>query len=314
MIVWNGLESVPAGSGPFVATIGNYDGVHLGHKRILHEVRSVAAAIGRPSLVVTFDPHPVAVVAPARRPKLLTTRRQKLDAIAAEGIDAVLLVAFDRDVAALDAAAFLSELLLPRIPLAAVRVGHGFRFGRGRAGDLQILERLGGALGFGVAGVPHVDVDGETVSSSAIRAAVEAGEVERAARLLGRPFAVEGSVVRGDGRGRALSFPTANVAVENEAIPRRGVYVTETLALASRHPSVTNVGTRPTFAGGALTVESHLLEFDDDLYGERVEVRFLARLRDERRFESADALADQIARDRAAASAWFQQRLPEPAR
>ena len=158
-----------------------------------------------------------------------------------------------------------------------------------------------------------MEIGGETVSSSAIRSAVEAGDVERAARLLGRPFAVEGRVARGEERGRTLSFPTANVDVENETVPRRGVYVTETVALAARHPSVTNVGTRPTFDGGALTVESHLLDFDEDLYGERVEVRFLARLRDERRFSGPDELADQIARDRAAASAWFQ-RLPEPAR
>lgn len=313
MIVWNGLESVPSGSGPFVATIGNYDGVHRGHRRILDELTALAAATGLPSLLVTFEPHPIAVVAPQRRPKLLTTRRQKLDAIGAAGVDVVLVVAFDERVAALEPEAFLTELLLPRVPLTAVRVGDGFRFGRGRAGDLALLERVGRERGFGVAGVPHVEVDGETVSSSAVRAAVEAGEVERAARLLGRPFAVEGCVARGDGRGRTLSFPTANLAVENEAIPRRGVYVTETLALAGRHPSVTNVGTRPTFDGGTLVVESHLLDFDDDLYGERIEVRFLARLRDERRFSGPGELADQIARDRAAATAWFQ-RLPEPAR
>lgn len=313
MIVWNGLESVPAGSGPFVATIGNYDGVHRGHRRILDEVTSLAARSGGTSLVVTFDPHPVAVVAPSRAPRLLATRRQKLDALAAAGIDAVLVVAFDAATAALDGEAFLAELLLPRVPLAAVRVGAGFRFGRGRGGDLALLERVGRARGFDVAGVAHVTVDGETVSSSAIRAAVESGDVERAAAMLGRPFATEGEVIRGDGRGRKLSFPTANVAVENELIPRRGVYVTEAMVLAARYPSVTNVGTRPTFGGESLVVETHLLDFDDDLYGERIEVRFLARLRDERRFAGMDELADQIARDRAAAAAFFQ-RLPEPAR
>ena len=313
MIVWNGLESVPAASGPFVATIGNYDGVHLGHRRILDAVAELAGKSRRPSLVVTFDPHPLAVVAPARVPKLLATRRQKLDAIAAAGIDAVLVVAFDAATAALEGERVLTELLLPRVPLAALRVGAGFRFGRGRDGDLALLRRVGAERGFDVDGVPHVEVSGETVSSSAIRTAVEAGDVERAAALLGRPFAVEGPVSRGDGRGRAMSFPTANVDVENELLPRRGVYVTETIALASRHPSVTNVGTRPTFGGETLVVETHLLDFDDDLYGERVEVRFLARLRDERRFSGMDELADQIARDRAAASSWFQ-RLPEPAR
>jgi riboflavin kinase/FMN adenylyltransferase len=313
MIVWNGLESVPAGSGPFVATIGNYDGVHLGHRRILDEVTALAAKTRRTSLVVTFDPHPVAVVAPSRMPKLLATRRQKLDAFASAGVDAVLVVAFDAHTAALDGETFLRDLLLPRVPLAALRVGMGFRFGRGRGGDLALLQRVGRERGFDVAGVAHVEVAGETVSSSSIRAAVEAGEVERAAALLGRAFAVEGVVTRGDGRGRTMSFPTANVAVENELFPRRGVYVTETVALAARHPSVTNVGTRPTFGGESLTVETHLMDFDEDLYGERVEVRFLARLRDEKRFSGMEELADQIARDRAAASAWFS-RLPEPAR
>jgi riboflavin kinase/FMN adenylyltransferase len=184
-------------------------------------------------------------------------------------------------------------------------VGSTFRFGRARGGDIRLLQTIGAELGFTVVAVPPVSVEGETVSSSAIRAAIEAGDVARARAFLGRPFAVTGEVVRGEGRGRMLEFPTANVAVENETVPGRGVYVTETLAFASRFPSITNVGVRPTFGGNTLAVESHLIDIDEDLYGERVEVRFLARLRDEATFAGPAELADQIARDQAAAISYF---------
>lgn len=313
MIVWNGIEAVDAALGPFVATLGNFDGVHRGHRAILDAAVSLARRSSLRSVLVTFDPHPLEVVAPARMPQRIQTRRQKLRALDAAGLDAVLFVRFDEQLASLDGETFFRDVLDGKLPLSAVRVGRGFRFGRGRSGDLALLERLGRELGFDVAGVDHVVVDGETVSSTAIRRLVVEGEAEHAAKLLGRPFAVEGFVVRGDGRGRKLSFPTANLHVENELLPRRGVYVTETSVLASRHPSVTNVGIRPTFAGEGLVVETHLLECDEDLYGERAEVRFLARLRDERKFAGPDELADQIARDKAAATAFFQG-LPEPAR
>lgn len=171
---------------------------------------------------------------------------------------------------------------------------------------MKLLSEIGEREGFAVHGVPPVVLDGEMISSSVIRTAIEQGDPELAQRMLGRPYEVTGEVVEGSGRGRGLQFPTANLLVENELLPRAGVYVTETVALASRHPSVTNVGVRPTFGGRVLTVETHLLEFDDDLYTERVEVRFLARVRDEMRFDSAMELADQIARDRAAALSYFQ--------
>ena len=303
--VWNSLDSYPTGRAPIVATIGNFDGVHLGHAAILTSVTAAAKARRTPSLLVTFDPHPLAVVAPSRRPKLLTTRRQKLDALEAAGVDGVLILPFDRELAALTAEAFFGEYLAERLRFAAVHVGRNFRFGRDRAGDLRALEAIGARLGFAVVGVPQIEVGSETVSSSAIRLAVEEGDVARARAMLGRPYALTGEVVRGEGRGRTLEFPTANVRVENEALPCRGVYVTETSVFASRFPSVTNVGVRPTFGGTAMSVESHLIDFDEDLYGERVEVRFLARLRDEMTFEGPAALADQIARDLAAATAYF---------
>jgi riboflavin kinase/FMN adenylyltransferase len=303
--VWNALDAFPTGREPLVATIGNFDGVHLGHQAILVSVTAAAKARAAPSIVVTFDPHPLAVVAPSRRPKLIQTRRQKLETLESSGVDSVLILPFDRELASLTGEEFFGDYLAARLRLAAVHVGRNFRFGRARSGDLAALEAIGRARGFTVVGVPHVEIEGETVSSSAIRSAVECGEVERARAMLGRPYGVTGLVVRGDGRGRRLEFPTANVAVENELLPRRGVYVTETAVFATRFPSVTNVGVRPTFGGTTLTVETHLLDVDEDLYDERLDVRFLARLRDERKFNGVNELADQIARDRAAAHSFF---------
>jgi riboflavin kinase/FMN adenylyltransferase len=306
MRIWNGIDRFVNGPTHVVASIGNYDGVHLGHREILRRVVEDAERRDLASLLVTFHPHPAVVVAPDRSPKHLQTRRQKLDSLAATGLTDLLVLEFTPELAALDGEAFFGKVLEPRIRFAAIHVGDNFRFGRERSGDVTVLRRIGKRLGFEVAGVPAVVIDGKTVSSTAIRRAVEAGKVEEARRMLGRPFALIGEVIPGEGRGADLQFPTANVAVENEMIPAAGVYVTETLALASRFPSVTNVGTRPTFHGKEVTVESHLIDFEGDLYTERVEIRFLARIRDEMRFSSGVELGDQIARDKAAAEGYFE--------
>jgi riboflavin kinase/FMN adenylyltransferase len=306
MNIWNGMESLPDEMSPVVASIGKCDGVHLGHQEIMRRVADEARRQQLPALLISFDPHPTAIVAPDRLPRLIQTRRQKLDCLELTGLTDFLILEFDEALAALDGNQFFTEVLLPKLRFAALFVGENFRFGRDRSGDLALLRELGESEGFEVYGVEPVLLEGEIVSSSAIRRAVEAGNVELAARMLGRPFGLSGEVVEGTGRGRELQFPTANLQVETELLPRSGVYVTETVALASRHPSITNVGIRPTFSGRELTVESHLLEFDDDLYTERVEVRFLARVRDEMKFENPVDLADQIARDRAAALSYFQ--------
>jgi riboflavin kinase/FMN adenylyltransferase len=305
MNVWNSLDAFPTGREPICATIGNFDGVHLGHQAILASVIGAAKSRSAPSLLITFDPHPLAVVAPTRGPKLLQTRRQKLEALEATGLDGLLILPFDRELASLTGEAFFADYLSSRIRFVTIHVGSNFRFGRARGGDVSLLQSLGTRLGFSVVTVPPVTADGEIVSSSAIRTAIEAGDVARARAQLGRVFAITGEIVRGDGRGRSLGFPTANVAVDNETVPRRGVYITETSVFGSRFPSVTNVGVRPTFGGTALAVESHLIDVDEDLYGERVEVRFLARLRDEVKFADAAELADQLARDLAAATSYF---------
>lgn len=305
MNVWSSFDAFPTGREPTFATIGNFDGVHLGHQAILASVTRAARARSAPSLLITFDPHPLAVVAPSRGPKLLQTRRQRLETLEATGLDGVLLLPFDRELAALTGEEFFGTYLAQRLRFAAVHVGNNFRFGRARGCDVEVLKTIGAQMGFSVKIVPPVVVDGELASSSAIRTAIEHGDVESARSMLGRPFAVSGEVVRGEGRGRTIGFPTANIAIDNESIPAHGVYVTETLAFASRYPSITNVGMRPTFGGTSLSVESHLIDVDEDLYGERVEVAFLARLRDERKFAGPAELADQLARDRAAATSYF---------
>ena len=307
MKVWNGLDDLAEERPAVVASIGNYDGVHVGHQAILESAVANAGQRGLVAALITFDPHPLTVVAPDRRPELVQTRRQKLRCLERTGIDEVLIVPFDAALARLEAEAFFDDYLLPRYPLAAVHVGQNFRFGKARRGDVDLLAAIGGRAGFDVECVQAVEVDGRTVSSSAVREALREGDVALAERLLGRPFALTGLVARGEARGRELGFPTANLEPDNMFLPRSGVYLSHVRALAGRHAAMTNVGLRPTFGGERVSVEAHLLDFDQDLYGQRIEVLFLERLRDEQRFDSPQELADQLARDRAATESYFAQ-------
>jgi riboflavin kinase/FMN adenylyltransferase len=309
--IWNGIASFPEGDDRVVASIGNYDGVHCGHQAILRRVTEDARSQDLRSLLITFDPHPAAVLAPERRLRRLQTRGQKLERLEQTGLDDLLILCFDDALAALDGNEFFDQLLGDRLRFAAIHVGENFRFGRGRVGDLDLLRQIGARRRFEVDGVPTVELDGTTVSSSAIRLAVDEGRVESAARMLGRPFQLTGEIVRGAGRGQTLDCPTANLDPENEIIPARGVYVTEAEVLARSFSAVTNVGFRPTFGGDRLVVETHLLDFDDELYDERLDLLFLTRLRDEIRFEDKSALVEQIARDRDATQAYFSERRLE---
>lgn len=306
MNVWYGFDRTPRDLGPLCATIGNYDGVHLGHAAILRAVVARARAENATSVLITFDPHPLAVVAPERRPALLQTREQKLRALEATGLDAVLFVRFTAELARRTGEEFVDAVLASGLPLQSVHVGGNFRFGRDRAGGVDLLRRIGDLRGFEVVEVAPVRIHDRVVSSSAIRRCLADGDVAEAARMLGRPYSLVGEVVPGDGRGRALDYPTANLSTGNELIPARGVYVTEAVLPAARHPAVTNVGTRPTFDGERFLVETHLLEYSGDLYHQEMEIRFLERLRDEIRFAGAAALSDQIGRDLAAATAFFE--------
>lgn len=299
------MEIVPLGasetlrSASPVVAIGNFDGVHLGHQALVRAAVADARACGGAAVVLTFDPHPVRVLAPERAPRTLFTLGQRAEILAALGVDAVAVLGFDASVAALPPEQFARDVLVGKLGARVVVVGERFRFGRARAGDAAHLASLGGELGFRVHTVPAVVLDGLPVSSSRIRKALARGDVDDAARLLGRVFFIDGRVVRGDGRGRSLGVPTANLEVQGETLPAAGVYAGRARAgtPGADWPCVVNLGERPTFGGGTATVEAHLLGFLGDLYGAELRLSFVRRLRDERRFAGEQELVAQIRRD-----------------
>lgn len=285
---------------PVVTTIGNYDGIHLGQQAILRRVVERARSLGVPAAVVTFNPHPLTVVAPERAPRRLYAPAQKRRGLAAADIDVVLEIRFDASVAETPAEDFVRDFLHRRLGVLEVHVGSRFVFGRRQEGDLELLRRLGGELGFAAHGAAEVAFDGAPISSSRIRRAVSEGAVVDARSMLGRPFALRGTIVHGERRGSGLGFPTINLAPEQDLIPARGVYVSEVRFAGQPRqlPAVTNVGVRPTVTAGIDTVvESHILNFASDVYGETVELGFLRRLRDERAFDSVEELRNQIQLD-----------------
>jgi riboflavin kinase/FMN adenylyltransferase len=305
VIVRDALEGLRGLLHDPVATIGNFDGVHRGHQAILARVLERARITGGTGLVVTFDPHPLKVLAPERAPRTIATRRQKLASIESAGIDAVLVLPFDQRLAAVSAGAFVDDYLAKGLNLKEAYVGGNFNFGRGREGNADTLVALCARHGIVAGKVPEILFLGSPVSSSRIRRAVLSGEVELARALLGRPYGIEGIVAHGAGRGAGLGIPTANLVPDNELIPQDGVYVTRALIDGATFPAVTNIGTRPTFEGSPFAIETHLLDVGPDLYGRRVEIAFLARLRQELRFDSVQALVEQIHRDIDRARAFF---------
>jgi riboflavin kinase/FMN adenylyltransferase len=291
-----------------VLTLGNFDGVHRGHQAILGRVVAEARRLGGEALAITFAPHPLAVLRPGQAPPVLTSLHDRLGLIAALGVDAVVLLRFTPAFARLAPEEFVDRFLVARLGAVKLIVGHRVSFGHERRGNAALLETLGRTRGFAVEVIGPVEIDGREVSSSAIRAAVVAGDVRLAAALLGRPHRLSGRVVRGHRRGASLGFPTANVRVRDGMHPREGVYAVVAEVEGARHPGVANLGRNPTFGGGSLTLEVHLLGFDGDLYGRRCAVSFVERLRDEMAFPSAEALAGQIRRDAERARAVLAER------
>ncbi len=306
-----GLDEVPDAWGPSVVTIGVFDGVHRGHQRIVTRAAAAAAGLGLPLVVATFEPHPVEVIRPGSHPRLLCTLRRRAQLLAELGAAAVCVLEFTLEFSRLGPDEFVRTVLADRLHARRVVVGENFRFGHRAAGDLALLAELGEKYDFRAEGVPLLAQDGVTMSSSAIRDLLAAGDVAGAARGLGRPHRVEGVVVRGDQRGRALGFPTANLeTAEHTAIPADGVYAGWLASLdadgheAERWPAAISVGTNPTFDGRHRVVEAYALDRDDlDLYGVHVAVDFAARLRGMVRFDSVDALVGQMRLDVAAARA-----------
>jgi riboflavin kinase/FMN adenylyltransferase len=305
MYRWHGLDDVPDGWGRSVVTIGVFDGVHRGHQRVVGRAVELAAQLQLPVVVVTFDPHPDEVVRPGSHPPFLSSARRRAQLLAGLGTDAVCVLPFNREFSLLSPDEFVRAVLVDRLHAARVVVGEDFRFGHRAAGDVSLLSDLGEKYDFTAEGEPLLADDGVRISSSGIRAQLAAGDVAAAARDLGRPHRVEGVVVRGNRRGRALGFPTANLeTLPHTAIPADGVYAGWLTALGAdgedleRWPAAISVGTNPTFDGTHRTVEAHALDRDDlDLYGSHAAVDFATRLRGQERFASVDDLVAQMRRD-----------------
>ncbi len=294
--VVHGLEGLE--HAPSVVTIGNFDGVHRGHQVLLRRTVHLAADARVRSVAVTFDPHPAAVLRPDAQPPRLQVMEDRIASLGAAGVDVVVVLPFTRELASRTPADFVVEILAGALEAVRVVVGTNFRFGHKAAGNVVTLLELGEQHGYIPEAVTLLEIDGRRISSSAIREHLADGDIQWVARALGRPYLLHGEVVRGDGRGRGIGFPTANLALDEAlAIPATGVYAGHAEVAGERLPAVTNVGVRPTFDGTVRTVEVHVLDLDRDLYGERIGCTFEHRIRAEHRFDGVDALVAQIGRD-----------------
>ncbi len=310
MLVYRGFSrKAPS---PTVLTIGNFDGVHLGHRALLARLRATAANAGLPAAVLTFEPHPREFFAPQAAPSRLSTLREKLELLADDGVDLSYVCHFNSGFAALTADVFIERVLVEALRVRHLIVGDDFRFGARRSGDFALLRAAGAGLGFQVETMPSVTLEGERASSSAVRDALEDGRLEHAARLLGRPYSIDGRVVRGDQLGRQLGFATANIRIKHQKPPLQGVFAVEVKGLpGGPHRGAANLGYRPS--ANQVTrplLEVHLFDFCADIYGAHLNVRFLHKLRDEMKFPDFNALKAQIAADVEAAKAYFQFRDP----
>jgi riboflavin kinase/FMN adenylyltransferase len=293
--------------GHTAVAIGNFDGVHLGHAALLKRLVDVAREADLPATVLTFEPHPREFFTPAAAPARLSTLREKLELLAAHGVEQVMVCRFNESFAALSAPRFIDDVLLGGLHARHLIVGDDFRFGKGRGGDFSMLQAAGRNGGFVVAAMGGVMLDGRRVSSSAVRQALAEGNMEQAAKLLGRPYVIDGLVRQGDKLGRQLGFATANIRIKHNPLPMRGVFAVEVNGLETAAlPGVANLGIRPTVGGSKPILEVHLLDFAGDIYGAHLSVRFVHKLRDEQRFSTLDALKTQIAADALAARAFFK--------
>jgi riboflavin kinase / FMN adenylyltransferase len=308
-MIYRSLAETPDRFGPCAITIGNFDGVHCGHRQILRRVIAVAREEGWKSAVLTFDPHPAKLVAPANAPLLLTTPGERAEIVLGQGIDEILILPFTQQIAALGPEDFVREILVDKLKARAVLVGENFHFGKRAAGDAGALEELGDRYSFETEIVDPVVWRQRVISSTEIRRSIEAGDVSAACRMLGRPYALRGVVVPGEGRGSKQTVPTLNLETTAEVLPKNGVYITRTRDSkgAREWPSITNIGYRPTFDGRSRTIETYLLAALDGAAPEEISVELLRWVRDERKFENAETLKAQILRDVNRAQTYFRR-------
>ncbi|MGD8387772.1 MAG: bifunctional riboflavin kinase/FAD synthetase [Desulfobacteraceae bacterium] len=289
-----------------VLTIGNFDGVHEGHRVLFQRVRERAQELKGQSVVMTFEPHPIKVMKPGNGPPLITLTEQKLELIGKAAIDVILCLPFTPEFAAISARDFVEDILVRRIGIREIVVGYDYSFGAGREGNITLLRRMGAELGFDVQVLGPITIDDVPVSSTAIRNLVQEGDLPAARRLLGRNYRMYGTVVQGKGRGASLlGFPTANLNPIDELVPKEGVYAVLVEVDDRTYQGLTNIGKNPTFKNNALSIETHLLDFSGDLVGKSIRIEFLERLRNEKAFKSVQELADQIGRDIEQARAVF---------
>jgi riboflavin kinase/FMN adenylyltransferase len=285
--------------GPIFLAIGVFDGVHLGHRAVISTSAEHARGANGTPVVVTFDPHPEKILRPQKAPHLLTATPHKTALIRTLGVRHLLIITFNQQFAATEPEDFVRQLVRHSKPLREICVGHEWSFGKNRRGNLELLKKLGAPFDFNVVGIPPVTVGGEIASSTTIRRAIEAGDLKKAATMLGREYTILGTVVHGDDLGKKIGFPTANLSAHSEQFPPNGVYFAEATLDGVVHPGVVNLGYRPTVSGGRVDriLEVYLLDFDRDIYGKDLELRFVRYLRAEKKFESVDTLVRQIGRD-----------------
>ncbi len=301
MEIVQGIENIKEPFKNAVIAIGNFDGVHIGHQALFHEVIEKADAIDGTAVAMTFEPHPIRVLSRNSHPPLITLYEQKVELIARTGVDALICVPFTREFASISAQSFVEDILIKRIGMKAIVVGQDYAFGRDREGNTDFLKRWAGPLGFEVivsGWIQSHTNNADRISSTRIREFVTAGQVDEAQKMLGRHYQIRGEVITGRNRGgRLLGFPTANIRLQDELAPRAGVYAVTVEHRGEKYMGVANIGYSPTFDDHVFTVEVHLLDFNKDLYGKTIRVNFIARIRDEKKFSGIEELSEQIHRD-----------------
>ncbi len=308
MKIFHGTENANIAR-PTVLTLGVFDGLHIGHQRIMRQVVERAKSVKAVPTAITFDPHPRAVLHPESAPPLLQTLDQRIAYLEFLGVEQTIVIKFDSEFAASPAKNFLNDIIRDRLHAKEVYLGKGFAFGKDRGGNIELLRKLSTELGFVADEVEEVRLRGRRVSSSEIRELLARGKINLARQMLGRPYGVEGVIIRGLRRGHTIGFPTANLKPHNRVIPKYGVYATATLIDGTWRKSITNIGVRPTFEkDNEPSIESYIFDFDGDLYGDVLRVRFLHRIRDERKFSGIDELKTQITRDSETARNYFRHK------
>ena len=297
MILVTDLSKIKKSFTSSIITLGNFDGLHLGHQELIRKIIQRAEETASLSMVVTFRPHPLKILAPEKCPPLISIYEEKIRLLEQLGIDVLVKIPFSLDFAAMEPRDFVKDILCGLLGAKEIFVGYNYRFGKGRKGDIRLLRELGEEFGFVVREIEQVSLNGEVISSTRIRQLLKNGDVGDAAKFLGRPYALCGIVVKGDGRGRGLGFPTANIASRHAIIPSNGVYAVKLFVRDKYYNGVVNIGMRPTFDASSLAIEVHIFDFDEDIYGEEITVSFMRKIREEKKFGSAEALINQISAD-----------------